>query len=81
MVASSGYVAVVEPSECIGCAVCEEACPFEAISVNATAHINWEKCMGCGVCIDKCAQHALALVRDENKGVPLDARLLQTTAV
>jgi len=79
MVASSGYVAVVDQSACITCGSCEEICPFEAISMNETAHINWEKCMGCGVCVDQCTQNALSLERDERKGIPLDTRMLQRT--
>lgn len=77
MVASSGYVAKIEVSECIGCGNCEAICPFEAIRVNSIAEVNWEKCMGCGVCVDQCDQHALSLVRDEKKGIPLDVRILQ----
>jgi NAD-dependent dihydropyrimidine dehydrogenase PreA subunit len=34
--------------------------------------VNYEMCMGCGVCVDKCQQGALALVRDEAKGLPLE---------
>lgn len=35
--------------------------------------INWEKCMSCGVCIDKCPNNVLTMVRDEEKGVPLES--------
>ena len=34
--------------------------------------VNYEKCMGCGVCVDKCEQGAIALVRDEPNGAPLE---------
>jgi Pyruvate/2-oxoacid:ferredoxin oxidoreductase delta subunit len=33
-------------------------------------------CMGCGVCEGQCSQHAITLVRDERKGIPLDVRAM-----
>jgi Pyruvate/2-oxoacid:ferredoxin oxidoreductase delta subunit len=76
IVASSGYIAQVTESHCSACAVCQNACPFEAIEVSGNAVVNWEACMGCGVCVGQCPQEALSLVRDERKGIPLDVRLL-----
>ncbi len=76
MVASSGYVAEVDEALCIACGNCEEACPFEAISVNGTSSVNWEKCMGCGVCVGQCDTEGITLVRDERKGLPLDVRAI-----
>lgn len=35
--------------------------------------------MGCGFCVDQCPQQAVALVRDERKGAPLDVRVLAAT--
>jgi ferredoxin len=76
MVASSGFVAEVDEGACIGCGDCEEACPFDAIHVPYRAEVTWDACMGCGVCEGKCATGAVALVRDERKGIPLDVRAL-----
>jgi Pyruvate/2-oxoacid:ferredoxin oxidoreductase delta subunit len=78
MANSSGYVATLDDENCINCGICADWCPFEAISTNGKTLIRWEKCMGCGVCIDQCPNHALALVLDAAKGVPLDVRLLET---
>jgi ferredoxin len=75
-VASSGFVANIDPDLCNACGECEKVCPFEALHVNGSATRDWEKCMGCGVCVDKCATEAIALVRDEKKGIPLDVRQL-----
>ncbi|TFG53181.1 MAG: 4Fe-4S ferredoxin [Gemmatimonadales bacterium] len=74
MVASSGFVAEVDEGACIACGDCEEACPFDAITVNGRAAVIWESCMGCGVCEGQCETGAIALVLDERKGIPLDVR-------
>ena len=76
MLASSGFVARIDNIQCNSCETCVNVCPFEAISMNGTAVVNWEKCMGCGVCAGQCPDEAISLVRDERKGEPLDVRLL-----
>ncbi|GAG08268.1 unnamed protein product, partial [marine sediment metagenome] len=76
MLASSGFVARVDDTQCDACETCVDVCPFDAISMNGTAVVNWEKCMGCGVCAGQCPDEAISLVRDERKGEPLDVRLL-----
>jgi ferredoxin len=77
LMASSGYVAALDRGLCNQCGVCVDACPFNALSTNeAGVERNWEKCMGCGVCVEKCPTQAMALARDEKKGIPLDVRLL-----
>jgi Pyruvate/2-oxoacid:ferredoxin oxidoreductase delta subunit len=75
-VASSGYMAQVDSSLCTACKTCEDACPFGAIQVNEIALVNWDACMRCGVCAGQCPNGAMQIVRDENKGIPLDVRLL-----
>ena len=75
--ASSGYVAQLDAGLCNQCGACVDACPFNALSTNDTGvERSWEKCMGCGVCVEKCPTQAMALARDEKKGVPLDVRLM-----
>ena len=76
MIASSGYVAQVDESQCAACGDCAEACPFDALSLDGFANVDWGKCMGCGVCEGQCQVGGITLVRDERKGVPLDVRAL-----
>ncbi len=80
MVASSGYVARVDEALCTDCGACRPACPFDAIRSDGTAAVDWNACMGCGVCASQCVSGAVALVRDERKGVPLDVRALAGAA-
>ncbi len=73
MLASSGYISRVDEEVCIACGDCNDYCQFDALELSiGVNHVVYEKCMGCGVCVDKCKQGALALVRDEAKGVPLE---------
>ena len=59
--ASSPLVAVVDAEKCVTCAVCVDACPVGAISMNEVAEVNDEKCTGCGRCVAECPQDALSL--------------------
>ncbi|NVN92994.1 MAG: 4Fe-4S binding protein [Desulfuromonadales bacterium] len=76
VVASSGFVAVVDAAQCTGCGACTRSCPFNASVSDGVAMVDWEKCLGCGVCEAQCPNGARMLVRDERKGVPLDVRFL-----
>ncbi len=74
---SSGYVPETDPDLCNACFKCVAGCPFNALEKDQDRpRLNWDKCMGCGVCVDVCPQSAVRLVRDKNKGDPLDVRLL-----
>jgi len=72
ILASSGYVSQVDESKCKACSICAKVCHFNAISVDKTAAVIWDKCMGCGSCVVKCPNQARSLVRDEKKGIPFD---------
>jgi ferredoxin len=77
MLASSGYVGVVDSDLCASCGLCVEYCQFGAISLdNGYAVVNAATCMGCGVCVSKCSQGAFSLVRDPAKGEPLEIQKL-----
>jgi heterodisulfide reductase subunit A-like polyferredoxin len=77
MIASSGYVAVVDEVLCAGCGECADVCQFAAISVDdGFAHIDAAACMGCGVCVAHCPQEAIELVREPAKDEPLEIQRL-----
>jgi heterodisulfide reductase subunit A-like polyferredoxin len=77
MIASSGYIAVVDGDLCAACGTCTDFCQFAAISVDGgLAHIDAATCMGCGVCVAHCPQEAISLLREPVKGGPLEIREL-----
>ena len=77
VMASSGYIAQLDESLCVGCGTCVDACPFNALSINDRISImDWDKCMGCGICEVVCPNNARSMVLEERKGIPLDVRLL-----
>lgn len=81
MLASSGYVSRVDAGLCVGCGLCADSCQFGALSVDdGTAAVDPIACMGCGVCVSKCAEGALSLVRDPDRGEPLEIRELIASA-
>ena len=83
MLASSGYVSLVDEDLCIGCGDCNDYCQFFALSVdNGFASIDQSLCMGCGICVTNCPQDALSLFKDPAKGEPLEiTRLLNSAAI
>jgi Pyruvate/2-oxoacid:ferredoxin oxidoreductase delta subunit len=66
LVEPNRFEAVVDEDTCVGCQVCVEKCPFNAIEMVKTegskklkAQVISENCKGCGVCIVGCKQKAI----------------------
>ena len=61
---------VISTDKCMGCGVCENTCPFGAISLkDAKAVIDMEKCRFCGSCVDICGVKAITMQKEEVKDV------------
>jgi len=61
-VASSNYLARIDPDECVGCGVCEDRCQVGAIETeDGVPTIDPSKCIGCGLCVTGCPNGAARL--------------------
>jgi Pyruvate/2-oxoacid:ferredoxin oxidoreductase delta subunit len=58
-----GITAVVAEDRCLGCGICVELCPEDAIELDAVAVIDPLKCTACGSCRDECPCEAISLVQ------------------
>jgi len=69
----------VEKTMCIGCGVCVDECPVDAVSMSdQTASIDDLLCIRCGRCHDVCPQEA---VRHDSERIPqeIEANIDWTT--
>jgi ferredoxin len=58
----------VDEDKCVGCGVCVQQCPTDAISLkDGKAEIDMEKCIRCGRCHEACPQNA---VRHDSERIP-----------
>ncbi|WP_457559538.1 4Fe-4S dicluster domain-containing protein [Candidatus Harpocratesius sp.] len=73
----TNFYAKVDDSSCIGCGVCEEKCPVDAVSLDSSTNIavvDLDRCIGCGVCTRFCNSEAIQLDRREKlQFVPKDS--------
>lgn len=61
--ASSGCVAVIDESLCIGCSWCRDACPVDAItgSHHFMHTVIASECTGCELCVARCPVDCIAM--------------------
>lgn len=72
---SSGFLAVIDSTECKMCKTCANICPFHAIEISPDQmNILPDTCMGCGICVDQCPNNAIRLASAPEKGIPFDVR-------
>ncbi len=56
-VVMDGYRAEIDPDKCCGCRVCNDLCPYDAISYDEErkiSEVNEALCKACGVCVAAC---------------------------
>ena len=55
-ISTSAYVVSYTPDECIGCHLCVERCPMNAVEEDDDkVALHEERCIGCGLCVSTCA--------------------------
>ena len=60
--------AFIDEDKCVGCEICKNSCPHEAIVANGgKCEINKKRCIGCGHCVSECGIKAISL-----KAIPQD---------
>jgi heterodisulfide reductase subunit A len=86
-VLAKGYVRVesitsqVDEGRCIGCSICDDLCPYQAIRLvkveggKKRARTVAASCKGCGICASHCPRQAISMgrFRDEEIMAQLDA--------
>ncbi len=56
-------VAKVNNDECVGCGICVDACPAEAIKMDGDfAVVDADLCTECEACIEECPNDAIVMI-------------------
>jgi heterodisulfide reductase subunit A len=71
----SPLVSQVDAEKCIGCGLCEEVCPFNAILLNEIEGKGYRaqnisaSCKGCGLCAASCPQQAIDMLHFRDRQI------------
>ena len=49
----------INADKCIGCGICVDECPQEALAVDDVCAVDEGLCIDCGTCIDACPEEAI----------------------
>ncbi len=80
--ARSSFITQVNADECIGCGVCIERCPMDALFMqDEKAILDKKACIGCGLCISTCPAEAITMISREGAAVPYENVLKLNKAI
>jgi electron transfer flavoprotein alpha subunit/NAD-dependent dihydropyrimidine dehydrogenase PreA subunit len=58
--------------KCIGCGICVDTCPFDAIDMVEDRAVITDKCTACGNCIEVCPEEAIIKEEGKRKTIDID---------
>jgi ferredoxin len=72
---NSNFYAEINKDRCIGCGVCRQKCPVDAIKLTGNkAIVDKDICIGCGVCYRFCEPKATVMIRKKRSAItPADS--------
>lgn len=63
LINSTYYLSIIDEELCVGCGICVERCPTDAITLNEDGKADRDEnaCFGCGICARFCPEEAVSL--------------------
>lgn len=58
----------VDKNACIGCGICQEVCPYQAINTDNKVIFDEDKCYGCWACFNNCPSKAIFTEKIKARG-------------